>query len=101
MVSEYFAIVSFELNDKDLLKDWKILSKEIDEDIAKADGFISRDSGMDESGRVYCLVKWQSEAHQQNFRQQLEARESWPKTMERFGAIANMSTMTPNNLEIF
>ena len=100
-MSEYFVIVSFELNSKDLLKDWKALSKEIDEDIAQADGFISRDSGIDENGRIYCLVKWKSKTHHQNFRQQLEARESWPKNMERFGAIANMSTMTPNNLEVF
>ena len=100
-MSEYFAIVSFELNSEELLKDWKVLSREIDEDISQAEGFVSRDSGMDENGRVYCLVKWQSEAHQKNFRQQLEANENWPKTMERFGAIANMSTMTPNNLEIF
>ncbi len=100
-MSEYFVIVSFELNSKDLLEDWKTLSKEIDEDIAQADGFISRDSGVDENGRIYCLIKWQSEAHHQTFRQQLEARESWPKNMERFGAIANISTMTPNNLEVF
>jgi hypothetical protein len=37
-MSEYFAIVSFELNDKNLLNDWKVLSKEIDEDISQADG---------------------------------------------------------------
>ena len=99
-MSEYFAIVSFELNDKNLLNDWKVFSKEIDEDISQADGFISRDSGIDENGKVYCLVKWQSEAHQQNFRKQLEANENWPKTIQRFGTIANMSTMTPNNLEV-
>jgi hypothetical protein len=46
-MSEYFVIVSFELNEKALIDDWKTLSKEIDEDIAKADGFISRDSGID------------------------------------------------------
>jgi len=39
-VNEYFVIVSFELNSKDLLEDWKTLSKEIDDDIAQADGFI-------------------------------------------------------------
>jgi len=100
-MSEFLIMLSFELNDKSLSNDWKTLSQEIDEDIAQADGFISRDFGIDENARVYCLVKWQSETHQQNFRQQLEARKSWPKNMERFGAIANVSTMTSHNLEIF
>jgi hypothetical protein len=44
-MSEYFIIMSFELNEKSLINDWMALSKEIDEDIVKADGFISRDSG--------------------------------------------------------
>ncbi|QKQ24312.1 hypothetical protein HUE58_04060 [Candidatus Ruthia endofausta] len=52
-MSEHFVIMSFELNNQDLVNDWKTLSKKIDEDIAKADGFISRDSGVDEDGRVY------------------------------------------------
>ena len=100
-MSESIEMVSFELKDKNLLDDWKALSKEIDEDIAKADGFISRDSGMDEAGRVYCLVKWQTKAHQEKFMQQLTAREEWPKMMEYFGSIADMETMKPHHLALF
>lgn len=93
--------MSFELNDKNLLENWKNLSKEIDKGIAKADGFVSRDSGIDEDGRVYCLVKWQSKTHQENFRKQLENRAEWPEMMQRFGSIANMETAINKAIEIF
>jgi len=100
-MSEYFVIMSFELNEKDLIDDWKALSKEIDEDIAKADGFISRDSGIDEHGRVYCLVKWQSKAHQETFKKLLEARQEWPQMMQHFSSIVNIETSTNQAIEIF
>ncbi|KAA0444631.1 MAG: hypothetical protein FXV80_03835 [Candidatus Thioglobus sp.] len=100
-MSEYFINMSFELNDKNQLENWKQLSKEIDEDICKADGFISRDSGIDEDGRVYCLVKWQSKTQQQNFRKQLESRPEWQQMMQHFGAIANMETASNKEIEIF
>ena len=48
-MSKHFVIMSFELNDNSLIDEWKALSKEIDEDIFDADGFISRDSGIDEN----------------------------------------------------
>lgn len=100
-MSGYFINMSFELNDKNLLEDWKILSKEIDKDIARADGFVSRDSGIDEDGRVYCLVKWQSKAHQENFRKQLESRAEWPEMMQQFSNIANMESAINKAIEIF
>lgn len=100
-MNKYFVILSFDLNDKNLIDDWVILSKEIDEDISKAKGFIARDSGVDEHGRVYCLVKWQSKTHQENFRKQLEAKDEWPQMMQRFNSIANMKTSTNKTIEIF
>ncbi len=100
-MSEYFVIMSFELNDKNLISDWKKLSHEIDQDIAKADGFISRESGIDAQGRVYCLVKWQSKAHQENFRKALESRAKWPQMMQHFGSIANMETANNQNIALF
>ncbi|CAB5501573.1 hypothetical protein THERMOT_1449 [Bathymodiolus thermophilus thioautotrophic gill symbiont] len=100
-MSEYFVIMSFELNEKDLIDDWTALSKEIDEDIAKADGFISRDSGIDEHGRVYCLVKWQSKAHQETFKKLLEARQEWPQMMQHFSSIVNIETSINQAIEIF
>lgn len=100
-MSKHFVIMSFELNDNSLIDEWKALSKEIDEDIFDADGFISRDSGIDENGRVYCLVKWQSKMHHEKFTKQLEARENWPQMMEYFCNIANMKTSTTQILEVF
>lgn len=100
-MSGFFVLVSFELNNKGLLSDWKILSKEIDDDISSVKGFISRDSGIDEQGYVYCLLKWQSRTYQEAFMRQLESRDDWPKTMEDFGRIANMETMTFKNIALF
>ena len=100
-MSGFFVLVSFELNDKDLLSDWKVLSKEIDDDISGVQGFISRDSGIDEQGYVYCLLKWESRAYQEAFMKQLESRDDWPKTMENFGRIANMETIMFKNIELF
>ncbi|SMN00433.1 hypothetical protein SPONL_1310 [uncultured Candidatus Thioglobus sp.] len=100
-MSEYFVIMSFELNDKNLMDDWKALSKEIDEDIAKAEGFISRDSGVDEDGRVYCLVKWKSKMHQENFRTQLETRIDYAEIMQDFARIGNMETSVNQMIEVF
>jgi len=57
-MSKYFIEVSFELNDGQL-ENWKKLSKEINNDLTNVEGFISRDSGVDENNRVYCLVKWE------------------------------------------
>ncbi|WP_428087623.1 hypothetical protein [Candidatus Thioglobus sp.] len=100
-MSEYFVTMSFELNDENLMNDWKALSKEIDEDISKAEGFISRDSGVDEAGRVYCLVKWQNKTHQENFMQALESKPEWPKMMQHFSSIANMDTAVNQAIDIF
>lgn len=100
-MSKYFVIMSFELHSKNQLNDWQALSKKIDADIAQADGFISRDSGVDEAGRVYCLVKWQSKAHQENFRKKLEAGENWDEMMAHFNSIANMETSQIQNVDVF
>ena len=100
-MSECFEMMSFELHNEDLMNDWRALSKEIDADIANAEGFISRDSGVDENGRVYCLVKWQSKNHQKAFMQALEARSEWPQMMQQFGSIANMETAKNQTIELF
>ena len=54
-MSKYLVIESFELHEGQL-DNWKEFSKEIDEGISKAEGFISRDSGINEDKRVYCVV---------------------------------------------
>jgi len=99
-MSQYFVNVSFKLNDGKL-EDWKVLSKQIDEDIAKAKGFISRDSGIDEDQTVYCLVKWQSKADQEIFLAELMAREDAPTMMAHFASIVNMETMSNTGIQLF
>ncbi len=99
-MSEYFVIESFELHNEQL-DNWKKLSKEIDADISKADGFISRDSGIDGENRVYCLVKWKSKDHQEEFMKKLMARDDWENMMNYFGSIANMETDKRQEIEVF
>lgn len=99
-MSEYLAMTSFELH-QGQLENWKILSAEIDKDIVQAAGFISRDSGIDEDNRVYCLVKWQDKVAQENFMAQLTSRDDWDEIMANFGSIANMETNQSHSLDLF
>lgn len=99
-VAKYFIVESFKLHDGQL-ENWKKLSREIDTDIAKAEGFISRDSGIDADNLVYCLVKWQSKSHQKAFMKQLEARDGWDDMMMHFASIADMQTEKRQEIEIF
>jgi hypothetical protein len=96
-----FTIVeSFELHEGQL-ENWKALSKNIDIDIAKAAGFVSRDSGIDADDRVYCIVKWESKAHQVAFMENLMAQEGSDEMMKQFGSIANMETEIRKEVELF
>jgi hypothetical protein len=97
----HLVIASFELNQIELLEDWKTLSAEIDKDIAQAEGFVSRDSGIDENSQVYCIVKWASKEHQESFMQVLQAKPEWPETMAHFSKIVNMDSMKSEKLELF
>jgi len=99
-MSKYFIEVSFELNDGQL-DNWKNLSKEINNDLTNVEGFISRDSGIDENNRVYCLVKWESKAHQEKFRKQLESRENWNEMMNYFGSVVDVKTEKRNSVDLF
>ena len=99
-MNEYFVIKSFELHDGQL-DNWKKLSKEIDEDISKAEGFISRDSGIDNENKVRCLIKWESKEKQENFMKQLMARDNWEDMISHFGSVVNMKTEKLQELKIF
>jgi heme-degrading monooxygenase HmoA len=99
-MNPFTIIESFKLHDGQL-ENWKKLSKDIDTDIAKAEGFISRDSGIDADSRVYCIVKWESKAHQEAFMKRLMAGEGADEMMKHFGSIANMETEIRNEVEIF
>ena len=99
-MGKYFIEVSFELNDGQL-DNWKNLSNEINNDLTNVEGFMSRDSGIDENNRVYCLVKWKSKSHQEKFRKQLESRENWNEMMNYFGSIVNIKTEKRNSIDLF
>ena len=99
-MNPYTIIESFELHDGQL-KNWKKLSKTIDIDIAKAEGFVSRDSGIDADNRVYCIVKWESKAHQETFMEKFMSQEGADEMMKHFGSIANMETEIRKEVEIF
>ena len=99
-MNPFTIIESFELHDGQL-ENWKELSKTIDTDIAKAEGFISRDSGIDADSRVYCIVKWESKAHQETFMAKFMSQEGADDMMKHFGSIANMETEIRQEVDIF
>ena len=99
-MNPFTIIESFELHSGQL-ENWKELSKIIDTDIAKAEGFISRDSGIDADNRVYCIVKWESKAHQELFMKNFMSQEGADEMMSHFGSIANMETEIRQEIDIF
>ena len=99
-MNPYTIIESFELHNGQL-ENWKELSKTIDADIAKAEGFVSRDSGIDADSRIYCIVKWESKAHQEAFMKNFMSQDGAEEMMKHFGSIANMETETRQEVEIF
>jgi hypothetical protein len=99
-MSKFFVIESFELHNGQL-ENWKNLSKEIDIHMAKVEGFISRDSGIDKNNQVYCLVKWQNKSYQKEAIKRLELRDDYNEIMAHFNSIANMQTNQRQEIEIF
>ncbi|XLQ20426.1 MAG: hypothetical protein ACKUBY_01435 [Candidatus Moraniibacteriota bacterium] len=92
-------IVTFELNDQNLLEDWKQMSAGITAQLQSVDGFISRDSAVDEAGKIYCVVKWESMEQQKEFRKILESP-AFEENMKAFAKIANMETMEEKFIEV-
>ncbi len=99
-MSKIMMRVSFELNDQNMIEDWKKMSAMINADLAGVDGFISRDSVKDVDGKLYCILKWDSREQQETFRKKLEASENWPEMMKDFARIVNMETMQQEFLEV-
>ena len=96
------AITKLKLNDENLLEDWKVLSKKINEDLAGVDGFISRDSVCGEGGLVYCILKWESKEHQEKFQEFTLSRkdEKFQKMFAELGRIMNMENISREFLEL-
>jgi len=87
-------IASFQLNNMSLLPDWKKMSDGISESLKQIDGFISRDSAIDEDNRVYCIVKWESAEKQATYRVNFDKDPNMQKEMIEFARLVNMETMT-------
>ena len=92
-----YELVQFELNEWISIQDWKIMSDEINKELKKAEGFISRDSAVDEKWNVYCIIKWEDKETQEKFMKEILSDEEW---MKEFGKFANMKTMEMKTLNI-
>ncbi len=94
-------LVSLELNDKSMVGDWKIMSDHITEELTNnADGFIYRDSAIGEDGKVYCILKWESQEKVDAFEKILQSDE-FKENMVEFAKIANVETMKTETLKVF
>ena len=99
-MNKVIVIVSFELNDQNLIEDWKKMSAIISADLEGVNGFIYRDSAISKDKNVYCILKWNSKEQQEKFRVELESRKEWPEMMADFSRIVNMQTMKREILEV-
>jgi len=94
------VIVTFQLNDMDLLNDWKKMSDGINESLKKVDGFIYRDSTIAENNKVNCIVKWESAEKQAAFRKHFDNDPNMQSQMQEFARIVNMETMSSELLKV-
>lgn len=101
-MNKIMAITKLKLNDENLLEDWKILSKKINTDLERVNGFISRDTACGENGLVYCILKWESKEHQEKFQKYTLSRtdEEFQKMFTELGRIMNMESISREFLEL-
>jgi hypothetical protein len=101
-MNKIMAITKLNLNNENLLEDWKVLSKKINADLAGTDGFISRDSAYGEDGLVYCILKWESKEYQEKFQKYTLSRsdEEFKKMFAELGRIMNMKNMSREFFEL-
>ena len=95
-------IATLQLNSPDLLEDWKKISADISADLkATATGFVSRESGVDENGLVYCILQWNSIEDSEAFMQSLPLRPNFMEKMADFARVVNMESMTKKVIALF
>ena len=101
-MSQIMVIAKLSLNEESLLEDWKNISAKIDADLESVDGFISRDSVRGEDGLIYCILKWQSKAHQEKFMADLTSRtdEQSVAMFAEFARVVNVEGMSREFLEV-
>ncbi len=98
-MSKILQIVSFELNDQNLLEDWKKMSAGISASLKNDSGFISRDSAIGKNNKIFCILKWENKEAYEAVKKKLEALEMADE-MKAFAKIANMQTMKKEFSEI-
>ncbi len=95
-------IATLQLNSPELLEDWKKISADISADLkANATGFISRESGVDDDGLVYCILQWKSVEDSEAFMQSLPLRPDFMENMVEFSRVVNMESMTKKVVTLF
>lgn len=88
------VIATLELQSPDLLEDWKKISDAITEDLkANAEGFISRESGQDEDGLLYCVLVWESREASEAFNESLPSRVDFAEMMAEFSRVIKVESM--------
>lgn len=92
-------LISLELNDNISFDEWKKMSDGITQGLQGVDGFMYRDSGIGEDGKVYCIVKWESVEKQDAFNKILES-DSFKTEMAEFAKLVKMDTMKTEVLKV-
>jgi len=101
-LSDIKIIATLQLNGPELLEDWKRISADITADLkANATGFISRESGVDENGLIYCILQWKSREDSEAFMQSLPMRSDFMEKMTDFSRVVNMETMNKKFIDLF
>ncbi|MDQ7009888.1 MAG: hypothetical protein Q9M94_06355 [Candidatus Gracilibacteria bacterium] len=96
-----YTLVNFELNKGIEFSEWKKLSADINDDLKNADGLHFRDSGIDDKGNVYCILKWESDEAHKTFEVSMNKTfAEHPEMMKEFGRIANMATMITTQVNL-
>ena len=100
-MKKVYVIASFYLKSDDFLEDWKKLSDHINGELAKVDGFLSREVARSDDGKIFCILTWASRAQQEKFAQQFqEDQKNNPEKYAEFGRIVDFSTMKKEVLEV-
>jgi len=101
-MSQIIVIATLKLSNKNMLDDWKVLSRQIGEELEGQDGFIYRDSVVGEDGIISCILKWESKEQQEKFMTELEARSDMITNlrMDEFERIVDVSTIKQEFLEV-
>jgi len=101
MSKNIYVQAKFELNEWVKIEDWKKMSDHINSEFVWVDGFLFRDSAIDEKGNVYCIIKWDNSDKQKAFRKDLDKKfEENPEIMKAFWKLVNTETMTMDILTV-